>query len=163
MSIRFGGYAEPCTTGDREHGLAKNAQPPDAELARPYLVHTTSSLRDAAVTVISKVGNPDDASALLGIAKEAYGDVQKEAALAALNLSSSPLALAQPNGDHPRTIEAKLDSALLDMPGQPRDFTRELEEHDDLPLRNIADYTHSQVNECKRLIASTIVRDQLPS
>ena len=42
-------------------GLAENAQAPDAELVRPYLTQTDSSLRDLAVTVISDVGNSEDA------------------------------------------------------------------------------------------------------
>jgi hypothetical protein len=71
-------------------GLAKNAEIGDAELARPYLMQTDSSLRNPAVAVISKVGNSDDVPALLKIAKEAYGEVIREAALAALNLSSNP-------------------------------------------------------------------------
>jgi HEAT repeat protein len=76
-------------------GLAKNAQPADAELARPYLAREDSSLRDLAVTVISKVGTPEDASALLEVAKEAYGGVQAEAAAGALKLSTNPLEAAR--------------------------------------------------------------------
>ena len=76
-------------------GLAKNTLPQDAALARPYLTRTDSSLRDPAVTVVSKVGNSEDAAALLKIAKEAYGDVTAEAAAGALKLSSDPLAVAR--------------------------------------------------------------------
>jgi len=71
-------------------GLAKNAEVSDAELARSYLAQSDSSLRNPAVTIISKVGNSSDVPALLMIAKEAYGEVTKEAALAALHLSSNP-------------------------------------------------------------------------
>jgi HEAT repeat protein len=76
-------------------GLAKNGQPSDAELVRPYLAQTDSSLRDIAVSVISRVGDSKDAGALLKIAKESYGGVKQEAAAGALKLSSSPLEVAR--------------------------------------------------------------------
>jgi hypothetical protein len=76
-------------------GLAKNAEIADAELVRPYLAEASSSLRNPAVTAISKVGNSGDVPALVKIAKEAYGDVTREAALAALSLSSNPSEVAR--------------------------------------------------------------------
>lgn len=76
-------------------GLAKNAQPGDAELVRPYLAHGDKGLRDAAVAVIAKTGNSDDVAALTKIAAEPYGDAQAEAAAGALKLSGSALGVAR--------------------------------------------------------------------
>jgi len=76
-------------------GLAKHAQAIDAELARPYLANSNGSIRRAAVSIISKVGSWDDVPALLHIAKETYGEVGKEAAVAALNLSLDPSEVAK--------------------------------------------------------------------
>jgi hypothetical protein len=75
-------------------GLAKNGQPSDADLARPYLEQTSSSLLYPAVTIVAKFGNSDDTPALLTVANEAHGKVRTDAALAALKLSTEPLAVA---------------------------------------------------------------------
>jgi hypothetical protein len=75
-------------------GVAKNGLPGAAEIARPYLSQDTYGLRDAAVKVVCKFGDSGYASDLLRIAKETYGELQKEAALGALKLSSKPLETA---------------------------------------------------------------------
>jgi hypothetical protein len=76
-------------------GLAEKGQPGDAMLARPYLTHMDTSLRDPAVRVISKFGTSEDAATLLKVATESYGDIKEEAAAAALKLSSDPLSTAR--------------------------------------------------------------------
>lgn len=101
-------YIRSLFTGAALLGLAKNAQPSDVELVRPYLTHKDSSLRDAAVTVICKFGNAEDASALLKIAKEAYGDVTEEAARGALKLSSNPVGVARELMQSPRAEIVKI-------------------------------------------------------
>ena len=75
-------------------GLAKNAQPSDAELARPYLTETSRPLLYPAVAILAKVGRSADAPALFTIAQESHGDLREAAALAALGLSANPLAIA---------------------------------------------------------------------
>jgi len=76
-------------------GLAKHAQPTDAELVRSYLIHADHPLRDLAVTIISDIGIPEDADILLKIAEEAYGDLKEKAAAGALKLSADPLKVAK--------------------------------------------------------------------
>lgn len=76
-------------------GLAKNADPKDAELVRPYLGESDHQLLEPAVDLISKVGSPTDASTLLDIAKSAHGEAQKSAAAGALRISSEPVEAAQ--------------------------------------------------------------------
>jgi HEAT repeat protein len=76
-------------------GLAENASAQDAFLARPYLEDANSSLRDAAVAVISKIGDSGDVAALLKLSKEAYGTARTQAASAALRLSKDPLETAR--------------------------------------------------------------------
>lgn len=76
-------------------GLAENAQVGDAVLARPYLENAYSSVREAAVSVLMKIGEVEDVASLLKIAKEGYSDVKTGAAAAALRLSSSPVETAR--------------------------------------------------------------------
>ena len=76
-------------------GLAENAQPQDAALARPYLTHTYSFVQDPAVTVVAKFGNQEDVGVLLEIAKGTYGVAAKEAAAGALRLSPDPIKVAR--------------------------------------------------------------------
>lgn len=76
-------------------GLAKNGQPSDLEFARQRLTDADRSVRDVAVTVVSRLGNLEDVSALMKIANEDYGDVRQQAAAGALKLSSTPLAVAR--------------------------------------------------------------------
>jgi hypothetical protein len=52
-------------------------------------------LRDAAVAVISKIGDSGDVAALLKLSKEAYGTARTQAASAALRLSKDPLETAR--------------------------------------------------------------------
>lgn len=76
-------------------GLAKNPQPGDAELARPYLARGDHSGLSSAVTVVSKTGNSGDADTLLRIAKQTYGEVQAQAAAGALKLAANPVEFAR--------------------------------------------------------------------
>ena len=76
-------------------GLAENAQPQDAALARPYLTHTYWFVQNPAVTVVAKFGNQEDVGVLLEIAKATYGEAAKEAAAGALRLSPDPVKVAR--------------------------------------------------------------------
>lgn len=71
-------------------GIAKNGTPGAAEIAKPYLSQDTFGLRGAAVKVVCKFGDSGYAGDLIRIAKETYGERQKETALGALKLSSNP-------------------------------------------------------------------------
>lgn len=75
-------------------GLAKNPQPSDADLVRPYLKRTSGSLLYPAVSIVAQVGNSDDTPALLKIAKESHDNVRIDAAGASLKLSTNPLTVA---------------------------------------------------------------------
>ena len=75
-------------------GIAKNGLPDAAEIAKPFLSQDTFGLRDAAVKVVCRFGDSGYASDLLRIANETYGELQQEAALGALKLSSNPLKTA---------------------------------------------------------------------
>jgi HEAT repeat protein len=74
--------------------LAANGEASDAEFARPYLSDSNTSVRDAAVIAISRFGSSEDVDALMNITKEAWGDVRRTAAAAALRLSPTPLQVA---------------------------------------------------------------------
>jgi hypothetical protein len=75
-------------------GLIQSGEPGDAELAQPYLSHTDTGLRDAAVRVVSKFGTSDDVNKLLEISVQAYGDIRRVAADAALKLAKDPARVA---------------------------------------------------------------------
>lgn len=91
---KFDGFAKDRFTEAALLGIAKNGLAGAADVAKPFLSHDTFYLRNAAVKVASKFGDPGCAGDLLRIAKDSYGEVQREAALGALHLSSHSLEAA---------------------------------------------------------------------
>jgi hypothetical protein len=91
-------------------GLAAHGQPSDADIARSYLSQGISSLRDASVAVICKFGGAEDVDVLMKISEEAWGEMRRSAAAAALKFSSHPVETARrllKNND-PQIVKAVL-------------------------------------------------------
>lgn len=71
-------------------GIAKNGLPSAAQVAFPYLSDSSRGVKAAAVKVIAEFGDSMFADNLKAIAMAANGPEQKDAALGALRLASSP-------------------------------------------------------------------------
>jgi hypothetical protein len=68
--------------------LAENGGPEDVELGRRWLTAADRDVRLAAVRVVGRFGNRDDAGILASIAKNEQGEIKRAAAEAALALAS---------------------------------------------------------------------------
>jgi hypothetical protein len=89
-------------------GLAVNGEPSDVEIGRQYLNSETSSVKLAAVRIVTRFGTADDTQSLLQISENSWGEARAEAGLAALRLSSQPFQVAR---ELSRSNDANLSSA----------------------------------------------------
>lgn len=98
-------------------GLAENGTTRHLPLARRFLNSDERDLVRSSIELIERVGDDGDVPILLSIATNAWGDIQKRAADAALTLATEPVetALELLESTNPDVVRTALD-ALSDVP-----------------------------------------------